>query len=1273
MKPKQPSTLEKVLNPAERSVFRKMRSRENSFPADVYRVKSLSYFFLESAKERLYMRKRDIKADLTRRVLVLDGAMGTMIQRHKLEEKDFRGEQYANHPSLVKGNNDMLSITQPDIIKDIHRAYFEAGADIVETNTFSSNAISMADYDMLDSVYDLNYYGAKIAREVADEMEARDPGKSRYVAGSIGPTNRTASMSPDVNDPGFRAIDFDTLREAYFDQTRALVEGGVDILLVETVFDTLNAKAALFAIQDYLEGSDQEIPIMVSGTITDASGRTLSGQTTEAFLNSLSHVPLLSIGLNCALGAEELRPYMKILSEKSSFFTSAHPNAGLPNEFGEYDQSPKYMAQVMEGFLKEGFINILGGCCGTTPEHIKEIANVASGFTPRVIKKQDQILTLSGLETLNVLPNTNFINIGERTNVAGSRKFLRLISDNKYDEALQIAQEQVDGGANIIDINMDDGMLDGKEAMVKFLNLIASEPDIAKVPIMIDSSRWDILEAGLKRVQGKSIVNSISLKEGEADFIEKASLIRKYGAAVVVMAFDEEGQADTLNRRIEICQKSYDILVNKVKFPPEDIILDPNIFPVATGMDEHILNAVDFFEATSWIKENLPKAHISGGLSNVSFSFRGNNVVREAMHASFLYHAKKAGMDMAIVNPSLLEIYDEVDPVLMEKIEDVLLNRNRDATENLLDFAKSVGPKESKEEEVEEWREWSVEKRVIRSLVKGITKFIEEDTEELRAESDRAISVIEGPLMDGMNVVGELFGAGKMFLPQVVKSARVMKQAVAYLMPFINAEKGDSSAHYKGKILLATVKGDVHDIGKNIVAVVLACNNYEIVDLGVMVPADKILKKAIELNVDAIGLSGLITPSLDEMIDFAKEMTRRKLDIPILIGGATTSKVHTAVKIDPHYSGLVLHVQNASLAVPLVNDILNEDRTKELLLKTKADYQLARERHERRNERAEYVTYDEARTNKQKIDWKNYIPTKPSFIGNKYFRDYSIATLRKYIDWTPFFSTWMLKGKYPEILQDEKYGEEASKLFKAANDLIDKIIDESILDAQGVVGFYPAEVIEDDTIILYESDKRIKEKARFYALRQQTKKSGDNHSLADLIAPQGEHPDYIGGFAVSIGSELDKYIAANNLDDYENILIKAVADRLAEAFAEHLHHEVRLNFWGYAADEDLSSNDFILEKYQGIRPAHGYPACPDHTEKTKLFEILEVESKLNIRLTESMMMMPASSICGMYYSHPESKYFGVGKIQKDQVQNYAKRKGIDLDEMEKWLDPNLAY
>jgi len=827
------------------------------------------------------MSRRDIREILKEKILILDGAMGTMIQRHPLEEADFRGEKFLGHGCAVKGNNDMLSLTQPEIIKSIHRAYFEAGADIVETNTFSSNAISMADYDMVGDVYDLNFHGARIAREVADEMESKDPTRTLFVAGSIGPTNRTASMSPDVNDPGFRAIDFDTLREAYYEQTKALVEGGVDLLLVETVFDTLNAKAALFAIEEYLVESNKDVPIMVSGTITDASGRTLSGQTTESFLTSLSHVPLLSVGLNCALGAEELRPYLKTLSDKAPFHISAHPNAGLPNEFGEYDQSPTYMGSVIEDFVKSGFVNILGGCCGTTPEHIKAIADLAKKYDPRVVPLPEPILKLSGLETLKISPESNFINIGERTNVAGSRKFLRLIKEDKFDEAIEIALEQIEGGANIIDINMDDGLLDGEKAMVKFLNLIAAEPDIIKVPIMIDSSRWDIIESGLKRIQGKAVVNSISLKEGEKDFIEKAKLVRRYGAAVVVMAFDEKGQADTLARRIEICKRSYDILVNEVKFPPQDIILDPNIFPVATGLEEHVLNAVDFFEATKWIKENLPHAHISGGLSNVSFSFRGNNVVREAMHSSFLYHAKAAGMDMAIVNPSLLEIYDEIPKDLLERVEDVLLNRREDATERLLDFAKNVGGKEVKQEAEEEWRKLPVEERTIRSLVKGITKFIEADTEELRQKKDKALAVIEGPLMDGMNVVGDLFGAGKMFLPQVVKSARVMKQAVAYLMPYINAEKDSSSNRFKGKILLATVKGDVHDIGKNIVSVVLACNNFEIVDLGVMVPTEEILAKAVEHNVDAIGLSGLITPSLDEMVDFTKEMARRKMKMAL--------------------------------------------------------------------------------------------------------------------------------------------------------------------------------------------------------------------------------------------------------------------------------------------------------------------------------------------------------------------------------------------------------
>ncbi len=1219
------------------------------------------------------MIKRNIEAHLEERILVLDGAMGTMIQAYKLEEKDFRGEQFKEHSTLVKGNNDMLSITQPEIIREIHRKYFMAGADIVETNTFSSNAISMADYSMEDAVYELNFQGARIAREVADEIEAIDPSRTLFVAGSIGPTNRTASMSPDVNNPGFRAVDFDVLRDAYYEQAKALVEGGVDILLVETVFDTLNAKAALFAIQDYLDTSNQVVPIMVSGTITDASGRTLSGQTTEAFLTSISHVPLLSIGLNCALGAEELRPYLKILSDKSPFHVSAHPNAGLPNEFGEYEQSAQYMAKVIEGFIQDGFVNIVGGCCGTTPQHIKAIADVAKKYSPRQRQYAPPVLEVCGLETLKITSESNFINIGERTNVAGSRKFLRLIKEGALEEALTVAVDQIEGGANIIDVNMDDGMIDGKKAMVDFLNLMASEPDIIRQPIMIDSSRWDIIEAGLKRIQGKSIVNSISLKGGEEEFVKQAKLIRRYGAAVVVMAFDETGQADTLQRRIDICKRSYDVLMKRVNFPPQDIIFDPNIFPVATGMEEHRNNAIDFFKATQWIKENLPHVHVSGGLSNVSFSFRGNNTVREAMHASFLYHAISHGLDMAIVNPSLLEIYDEVPTGLMFHVENVLLNKSPEATELLLDYAKSIGPKDAKSAEEEAWRSWPVEKRMKRSLVKGVVKFIEEDTEELRLLHEKAIHVIEGPLMEGMNVVGDLFGSGKMFLPQVVKSARVMKKAVEYLMPFVNAEKSDSSNLHKGKILLATVKGDVHDIGKNIVSVVLACNNYDIVDLGVMVPMDKILNIAVEQKVDAIGLSGLITPSLDEMVEIAKEMERRKISIPLLVGGATTSKVHTAVKIDPHYNGLVLHVQNASLAVPFVNSLLSPTKREQLEKQTKEAYQLSRERHERRGERREFVSYQEAKKNKLPLSWKNGIITKPSFIGNRYYKNYSVKKIRDFIDWTPFFSVWMLKGKYPAIFDNSMQGEEAKKLWDDAQSLLDKIEEEALFEAQAVIGLYPANTVDDDVIIVYTDESRKKEKARFVNLRQQRKKSGYNISLSDYIAPEGEAEDYIGFFALSTGVGLEAYLQAHPQDDYHNILVKAVADRLAEAFAEHLHYEVRTNLWGYAPNEKLDNQDLVKEKYRGIRPAHGYPACPDHTEKETLFDLLEVEKNLDVKLSDNLMMVPAASISGVYYGHPESKYFGVGKINKDQVQIYAKRKNKKIEEIEKWLRPALSY
>jgi 5-methyltetrahydrofolate--homocysteine methyltransferase len=1213
---------------------------------------------------------------LSSRILVLDGAMGTMIQRHKLTEEDFRGDEFKNHPCLLKGNNDALSITRPDIIKDIHRQYFQAGADIVETNTFSANVISMADYQMESSIYKLNYKSAKIAREVADEFLITDPNKPRFVAGSIGPTNRTLSLSPDVNDPGFRAISYAQLEQAYYDQVHGLVEGGSDILLVETIFDTLNAKAALTGIRRYFNDKGLEIPVMISGTITDNSGRTLSGQTTEAFLNSLRHFPMLSIGLNCALGAEELRPYLKTLAKKSPFYVSAHPNAGLPNEFGAYDQSAQYMAGIIEDFLQSGFCNIIGGCCGTTPQHIKAIAEVAAKYEPRKLPTVDSHMRLSGLEPLTVLPSSNFINIGERTNVAGSKKFLRLIQEEKFDEALAIARHQVEGGAQIIDINMDDGMIDGKEAMVKFLNLIATEPDICKIPIMIDSSKWEIIEAGLQCVQGKGVVNSISMKEGVEEFKAHATKILGYGAAVVVMAFDETGQADSLQRRIDICKRSYDILVNEVGFPPQDIIFDPNIFPVATGMDEHRKNALDFFGATKWIRENLPHAHVSGGVSNVSFSFRGNDTVREAMHSAFLYHGIQHGMDMGIVNPAMLEVYDDIPKELLDRVEDVLLDRHEDATEALMEFAKTIESGGVKEKKTDEWRALDVNKRLEHSLVKGIVEFIDDDVEECRQNYARAIQVIEGPLMDGMNVVGELFGSGKMFLPQVVKSARVMKKAVAVLLPFIEAEKDDTTSQSAGKILMATVKGDVHDIGKNIVGVVMACNNYEIIDLGVMVPSHKILKAAKEHQVDIIGLSGLITPSLDEMVDVAKEMEREGFTIPLLIGGATTSRIHTAVKVDPHYSGSVIHVLDASKSVTVASSLLSSVRNN-TINSYKDAYEKLRINHASRTESKEFLSYEDACFNKLNIDWKKADIQKPKDLGVQVFKDYDLSVIRPYIDWTPFFSTWMLKGKYPDILKDKVVGVEAKKLFDEANKVLDELVLSKKLTANGIIGIFPANTIDHDTVQIYADESRQEVIAQFHHLRQQLKKAPGqpNLSLADFVAPKGVREDYTGFFAVTTGGGIEELLAnaEKDHDDYRSIMIKALADRLAEAFAEHIHWKVRTQIWGYTSDEQLDNEELIRDKYRGIRPAHGYPACPDHTEKPLLFELLEVEKHTGIRLTESNAMYPASSVSGMYFANAASKYFQVGKISEDQLNIHAKRKAMTKELMEKWMQTNLNY
>lgn len=1233
-----------------------------------------------------------IQQELEKRVLVIDGAMGSMIQQYKLTEKDFRGKRFADWHKDLQGNNDLLSITQPQIIKTIHKEYLKAGADIIETNTFSDTRIAMADYDMQELVYELNFESAKIAKQAIAEFKAEFPELAsipKFVAGAIGPTNRTLSLSPNVNDPGYRAITFDELAEAYTEQVRGLIDGGADLLLIETIFDTLNAKAALYAIQNYCQKIDKKMPVMVSGTITDASGRTLSGQTTEAFLNSVSHVDLLSVGLNCALGAKDMRPYLEELSNKAPFYVSAYPNAGLPNQFGEYDQDAHEMGHQIEDFLKAGFLNIVGGCCGTTPAHIKRIAEIAKDAKPRKKPQPDTLMHLSGLEPYTLTPESNFLNVGERTNVTGSKKFLRLIKEGNFEEALSIAREQVEGGAQVIDVNMDEGMLDSEQSMTTFLNLIASEPDISRVPIMIDSSKWTVIEAGLKCVQGKAIVNSISLKEGEEKFIEQALKIKQYGAAVIVMAFDEVGQADTYQRRIDICKRAYDILVSKVNFTPQDIIFDPNIFPVATGMEEHRLNALDFFNATKWIKENLPYAKVSGGVSNVSFSFRGNDHVREAIHGAFLYHAIKNGMDMGIVNPAQLQVYDDIDKTLLELVEDVLLNRRDDATERLVEHAESLkGITKEKTEKDEEWRKGTVEERLSHALVKGLVEYIDVDTEEARQKLGRPLHVIEGPLMDGMNVVGDLFGSGKMFLPQVVKSARVMKKAVAYLEPYLVAEKeankkagivGDGRSN-SGKILMATVKGDVHDIGKNIVGVVLACNNYEIIDLGVMVSCDKILEEAKKHNVDVIGLSGLITPSLDEMVHVAKEMERLNFKTPLLIGGATTSKVHTAVKIAQNYSGPVVHVNDASKSVPVASSLISAELRESFMADVNKDYERVREQNKNAQSQNKLITLAEARENKFPIDWKQTEITKPAFIGNKVFDNYDLKEIAEYIDWTPFFHSWEMKGSYPKILKDPERGAEASKLFEDARAMLTKIIDEKWLSARAVIGLYPANTVNhDDTEVYDEAGKTI---ATFHSLRQQSKKPAGqyNVALSDFVKPKTgadapEVPDYIGAFALTTGIGIDEHVARFEADhdDYSAIMLKALADRLAEAFAELMHKKVRKEFWGYAKTEDLKNEDLIKEAYAGIRPAPGYPAQPDHTEKNTIWKLLDVEKNTGIILTESLAMVPTAAVSGLYFAHPQSHYFGIGKLNKEQIEDYANRKGMKVEDAERWLGTALAY
>ncbi len=1214
---------------------------------------------------------------LAHRILILDGAMGTMIQGYRLQEADYRGERFRDWPRDLKGNNDLLVLTQPAIIREIHAAYLDAGADIVETNTFNSTSVSMHDYGMASLVPELNREAARLAREVADKYST--PDRPRFVAGILGPTNRTASLSPDVNNPGFRNITFDELVTAYTEATQALVEGGADLLMVETIFDTLNAKAALFAIQQFFDQTGQRLPVMISGTITDASGRTLSGQTTEAFWNSLSHIRPLSFGLNCALGATQLRPYIAELARIADTYVSAHPNAGLPNAFGEYDETPERMAATIREFAESGFLNIVGGCCGTTPAHIRAIAEAVKDLPPRQIPTIAPHCRLAGLEPLNIGPDSLFINVGERTNVTGSAVFKRLIKAGDYNAALDIARQQVENGAQIIDINMDEGMLDSKEAMLTFLNLIAAEPDISRVPVMIDSSKWEILEAGLKHIQGKPVVNSISLKEGEAAFVRQARLIRHYGAAAIVMAFDEQGQADTEERKFTICQRAYRILTEQIGFPPQDIIFDPNIFAVATGIAEHNNYAVDFIEATRRIKAKLPHALISGGVSNVSFSFRGNNPVREAIHSVFLYHAIRAGMSMGIVNAGQLAIYEEIPAELRERVEDVILNRRLDATERLLEIAPQYqgGETAAASEKEQEWRSWPVAKRLEHALVKGIDEFVEIDAEEARQQAERPLHVIEGPLMDGMNVVGDLFGAGKMFLPQVVKSARVMKKAVAYLIPFIEAEQAEGKRRSNGRIVLATVKGDVHDIGKNIVGVVLQCNNFEVVDLGVMVPAQKILDAAREHQADMIGLSGLITPSLDEMVNVAKEMHRQGFAVPLLIGGATTSAMHTAVKIDPQYPGPVVYVKDASRAVGVAQNLVGTD-SKAYVVQTQADHARKRDQHANRQQREPLLPLAQTRINRSPTDWAHYTPPKPNFLGIRAFDNYPLEELVERIDWTPFFHAWELRGRYPAILDAPEQGEQARHLFADAQTLLDQIITERWLTARGVIGFFPANRVGEDDIALYTNETRDRIATTLHHLRQQSPKpDGKPHRcLADWIAPRASGvADYLGAFAITTGIGIDERIMAFERahDDYRAILLKALADRLAEAFAERLHERVRKEFWGYAADETLSNDDLIAEDYRGIRPAPGYPACPDHTEKGLLWQLLDVDRNAGLHLTESFAMTPTAAVSGWYFSHPEARYFGIGRLDRDQVADYAQRKGWTIAEAEKWLAPNLGY
>ncbi|WP_109510986.1 methionine synthase [Mycolicibacter kumamotonensis] len=1223
----------------------------------------------------------ELTVALRRRIMVIDGAMGTAIQRDRPDEAGYRGERFAEWPTPLQGNNDLLTLTQPQIIEGIHREYLEAGADILETNTFNANAISLSDYDMADFSYELNYAGAALARKAADQYST--PDKPRYVAGTLGPTTRTASISPDVNDPGARNVSYDQLVAAYLEAANGLVDGGADIILIETIFDSLNAKAAVFAVETLFEDRGRRWPVIISGTITDASGRTLSGQVTEAFWNSIRHAKPIAVGLNCALGAPEMRPYIAEMARIADTFISCYPNAGLPNAFGEYDESPERQAGYIADFAEAGLVNLVGGCCGTAPEHIAAIAKVVEGKAPRELPTIEVATRLAGLEPLNITDDSLFVNIGERTNITGSARFRNLIKAEDYDTALSVALQQVEVGAQVIDINMDEGMIDGVAAMDRFTKLIATEPDISRVPVMIDSSKWEVIEAGLKNVQGKPIVNSISMKEGEEKFVHEARLCRKYGAAVVVMAFDEQGQADNLERRKEICGRAYRILTEEVGFPPEDIIFDPNCFALATGIEEHATYGIDFIEACAWIKENLPGVHISGGISNVSFSFRGNNPVREAIHAVFLYHAIKAGLDMGIVNAGALVPYDSIDPELRERIEDVVLNRREDAAERLLEIAERFNSSEKGEDPAAaEWRSLPVRERITHALVKGIDAHVDEDTEELRAEiaaaGGRPIEVIEGPLMDGMNVVGDLFGAGKMFLPQVVKSARVMKKAVAYLLPFIEAEKQPGDAdHTNGTIVMATVKGDVHDIGKNIVGVVLQCNNYTVVDLGVMVPADKILAAVNEYDADMVGLSGLITPSLEEMAGFAAEMEREGLEIPLLIGGATTSSAHTAVKIAPRRSGPVIWVKDASRSVPVAAALLDDKQRPALLEQTEKDYASLRERHAQKNERP-MVPLEKARANRTPIEWEGYTPPVPvQGLGVREFLDYDLAELREFIDWQPFFNAWEMKGRFPDILNNPASGEAARKLYDDAQQMLDRAIAEKWLTANAVIGFFPANAVGDD-VEVYTDESRTEVLTVFHNLRQQgAHRAGiPNRSLGDFIAPKDTGlADYIGAFAVTAGLGSGEKIAEfkADLDDYSAILLESVADRLAEAFAERMHQRVRKEFWGFQPDEDLDNDALIAEKYQGIRPAPGYPACPEHTEKATIWKLMDVHERTRIELTDSMAMWPGAAVSGLYFSHPQSQYFVIGRLAQDQVADYAKRKGWTLAEAERWLGANLGY